>query len=72
MVNWQGGGRLLTNVETREAKKQDRRPKKRSVRQAEDMLGKSKTFTLNTVELPRERESQRRYHHLLMPMNSMK
>ena len=28
------------------------------MRQAEDMLGKSKTFTLNTVELPRERERE--------------
>ena len=35
---------------------QDGRPKKRSVIQAEDMFGKSKHFSLNTVELPRERE----------------
>ena len=56
VVSWQGVGRLLTNLETREANKQDGRPKKRSVIQAEDMLGKSKHFTLNTVELPRERE----------------
>ena len=43
-------------MEIREAKNQDIRPKKRSVRQEEDMLGKSKKFILNTVELPRERE----------------
>ena len=72
MVSWQGDGRLLKNVKTREANKQDRIPKKRLVRQTEDMLGKSKTFTLNTVELPQERESQRRYQHLLMPMHSIK
>ena len=29
VVSWQGGGRLLNNLETREANKQDRRPKKR-------------------------------------------
>ena len=52
VVSWKGDGRLLTNLETREANKQDRIPKKRSVRQAEDMIGKSKHFTLNTVELP--------------------
>ena len=63
VVSWQGDGRLLTNVETKEAKKQDRRPKKRLVRQADDIIGKSKAFTLNTAELPRERESQRCYHH---------
>ena len=34
----QGDGRLLTNLETREANKQDGRPKKISVRQVEDML----------------------------------
>ena len=56
VVSWQGGGRLLTNLETIEANKQDGRPRKRSVRQAEDMLGKSRTFALNTVELPQERE----------------
>ena len=44
IVSWKGGGRLLTNVETIEANKQDRRPRKRSVRQAEDMLGKSKSL----------------------------
>ena len=55
MVSWQGDGRLLTNLETREANKQDGRPKKISVIQAEDMLGKSKKFTLNTVDLHRER-----------------
>ena len=49
LVSWQGGGRLMTNLETREANKQDGRPKKISVRQAEDMLGKSKHFTLNIV-----------------------
>ena len=48
----------MTNLETREANKQDGIPKKRSVRQAEDMLGKSKNFTLNTVELPRERDPE--------------
>ena len=42
IVSWQGDGRLLTNLETREANKQDGKPKKRSVRQAEDMIGKSK------------------------------
>ena len=72
MVSWQGDGRLLKNVKTREANKQDRIPKKRLVRQTEDMLGKSKTFTLNTVELPQERDSQRRYQHLLMMMHSIK
>ena len=51
MVSWQGYGRLLTNLETKEANKQDRIPKKRLARQAEDMLGKSKHFTLNTGEL---------------------
>ena len=56
VVSWQGDGRLLTNLETREANKQYGRPKKRSVRQAEDMFGKSKHFSLNTVELPRERD----------------
>ena len=56
VVSWQGDGRLLTNLETRGAKKQDRRPNKRLVIQAEDMLSKSKHFTLNTVELPQERE----------------
>ena len=40
VVSWQGDGRLLTNLETREANKQDGRPKKRSVRQEEDMLGR--------------------------------
>ena len=53
VVIWQGDVRLLNNSETREANKQDRRSKMRSVRQAEYMIGKSKTFTLNTVELPR-------------------
>ena len=57
VVSWQWYGRLLTNLETREANNQDGRPKKRTVRQAEDMLGKYKNFTLNTVELPRERET---------------
>ena len=56
MVSWHGNGRLMTNFETREANKQDGRPKKRSVRQAEDMLCKSIFFTINTVELPQERE----------------
>ena len=56
MVSWQGDGRLLTNLETREANKQYRRPKKRLVRQPEDMFGKSKHFSLNTAELPQERE----------------
>ena len=51
MVSLKGDGRLLINLETMEANKKERRPKKRSVRQAEDMLGKSKHFTLNTVEL---------------------
>ena len=51
-----GGVRLLTNLETIEANEQDGIPKKRSVRQAEDMFGNSKQFSLNTVELPRERE----------------
>ena len=37
-------------------RQKDGRPKKRSVRQAEDMFGKSKHFSLNTVELSRERE----------------
>ena len=58
VVSWQGDGRLLNNLETRESNKQDRRPKKRLVRQEEDMLGKSKHFILNTVELPREREPE--------------
>ena len=52
VVSWQGGGRHLTNLENREANKQDRKPKKRSVRQAEDIIGKSKQITLNTVEIP--------------------
>ena len=49
VVSWQGDGRLMTNLETREANKQDGRTKKRLVRQAEDMLGRSKHLTLNTV-----------------------
>ena len=49
VVSWKGDDRLLTNLETRGANKQDRRPKKILVRQAYDMIGKSKTFTLNTV-----------------------
>ena len=49
VVSWQGDGRILTNLETREANKQDGRPKKRLVRQAEDMLGKSKNSTSNKV-----------------------
>ena len=53
VVSWQGDGRLLNNLETREANKKYGKPKKRSVTQAEDMLGKPKKFTLNTVELPR-------------------
>ena len=52
MVVWQEDGRLLTNLEAIEANKQDGRLKKRSLRQADDILGKSKKFTLNTVELP--------------------
>ena len=56
VVSWQGDGRLLINLETREANKQDRRPKKISVRQAEDMFVKSNVLPLNTVELPRERK----------------
>ena len=32
VVSWQGGGRLLTVLETRKANKQDGRPKKRLVR----------------------------------------
>ena len=55
VISLQGDGRLLTNLETREANKQDGRLKKRSVRQAEDMLAKPKKITLNTVELPQER-----------------
>ena len=51
VVIWQGYGRLLANLETKEATKQDRRQKNQLVRQAEDMLGKSKQFTLNKVEL---------------------
>ena len=42
IVSWQGDSRLLTNLETIEADKQDGKPKKRTVRQAEDMFGKSK------------------------------
>ena len=42
IVSCQGHGRLMSNLETIEVNKQDRRPKKRVVRQAEDMLGKSK------------------------------
>ena len=34
VVSWQGGDRILTNLKTREANKQDGRPKKRLVRQA--------------------------------------
>ena len=41
IVSWQGDGRLLTNLEPREANKQYGRPKKRAERQAEDMLLKS-------------------------------
>ena len=58
MVIWQGYGRLLANLETKEATKQDRRQKNQLVRQAEDMLGKSKHFTLNKVELFRYREQK--------------
>ena len=72
VVSWQGDGRLLTNLETREANKQDGKPKKRSVRHADDMLGKSKHFTLYMVELPQERKSCRRYHHLPMPVHQIK
>ena len=72
VVNWKGNGRLLTNLNTEVSNKQDKIPKKQLVRQAEDMLGKSKHFTLNTVVLPSERESWIRYHHLLMPMHPMK
>ena len=56
VVSWQGDGRLLTHLETRETNKQDRRPKKISVRQAEDMFVKSNVLPLNKVELPRERK----------------
>ena len=52
VVSWQGDSRLLTNLETIEANKQDRITNKRLVRQAEDMLGKSKTFKLNTPISP--------------------
>ena len=44
VVSWKGDGRLLTNLETIEANKQDRIPNKRLVRQAEDMLSKSKNI----------------------------
>ena len=40
VVSWQMDGSILTNLETREANKQDGIPKKILVRQAEDMLGK--------------------------------
>ena len=55
-VSWEGDGRILTNLETKEATKQYRRPKNQLVRQEEVMIGKSKHFTLNKVELPQERE----------------
>ena len=58
MVIWQGYGRLLANLETKEATKQYRRQKNQLVRQAEDMLGKSKHFTLNKVELFGYREQK--------------
>ena len=51
IVSWKGDGRLLTNLESREDNNQDGRLKKRLVKQTEDMLGKSKNLTLNTVEL---------------------
>ena len=43
-VSCQENGRLLTNLETIEANKQDGRPKRRLVRQAEDILGKLKNY----------------------------
>ena len=41
VVNWQGDGRLMTNLETKEANKQDRRPKKKLVIQARDMKSRA-------------------------------
>ena len=58
MVSWKGDGKLLTNLETREANNQDGRPRKIAIKQAEDMLGKSNNYILNSVELP-ERERAR-------------
>ena len=58
VVIWQGYSRLLANLETKEATKQDRRSKKQLLIQAEDMLGKSKHFTLNKMELFRYREQK--------------
>ena len=58
VVSWQEDGMFLTHLETIEANKEEWIPKKISVRQVEDMLEKSKHFTLNTVELPQERKTE--------------
>ena len=56
VVSWQEYDRLLNNLKTREANKQDGRPKKRLVRQAEDMFGKSKKVYIKYSGAdPRER-----------------
>ena len=52
IVIWQGDGRLLTNLENREANMEDIIPKKIAVRQPDYMLGKSKNSVINTVDLP--------------------
>ena len=44
VVSWQGDGRLLNILETREANEQDGTPKKRLAIQAEYMLSKSIFF----------------------------
>ena len=45
-------------METREANEQYGRPRKRAVRKADNMLGKSKNTALNSVEMPRDREPE--------------
>ena len=55
MVSWKGNGRLMTNLEARKAKKQDGRPKNRSVRQAEDILCKSIFYSKYSGAAPIER-----------------
>ena len=71
-VGWQRDGRLLANLETKEANKKDRIPMKQYVKREEDMLCKSKHFTLNTVELPQETKGWGHYHHPMMLMHPIK
>ena len=58
MVSWQRDDRLLTNLDTREANKQDGRPKKISVRQAEDMISKPIFYIQYSGAAPRDREPE--------------